>query len=64
MKEGGQPHTAHTTSDVRFVVIDDKDKTLKLKKCGKLADIMPTILCYMGLKIPKEVSGDNLIQGN
>lgn len=64
MRNGGQPHTAHTTSDVRFVVIDDKDRDLKLKKCGKLADIMPTILCFMGLKAPKEVSGDDLIERN
>ena len=63
MKEGDQPHTAHTTSDVRFVVIDDQDRDLKLKKCGKLADIMPTILYFMNLKVPKEVTGDNLIEG-
>ena len=62
MKEKGEPYTAHTTNDVRFLVIDDKDKNLKLKKSGKLADIMPTMLCFMGLEVPAEVTGINLIE--
>ena len=62
MKEAGQPHTAHTTSDVRFIVIDGKGKDLRLKAKGKLADIMPTILYFMGLDNPKEATGDNLFE--
>lgn len=62
MKENGEPHTAHTTNDVRFLVIDDKDKNIKLKKSGKLADIMPTMLHFMGIKVPQEVTGEDLIE--
>ncbi|MEI6092053.1 MAG: 2,3-bisphosphoglycerate-independent phosphoglycerate mutase [bacterium] len=61
MKELNSPHTAHTTNDVRFVVINP-GKTTKINlREGKLADIMPTILDYMGLNIPKEVTGKTLI---
>lgn len=62
MKDNGEPHTAHTTNDVRFLIINDKDKDIKLKKSGKLADIMPTILNFMGIKIPSEVTGENLVE--
>jgi len=62
MKENGEPHTAHTTNDVRLLVISDKDKDIKLKKSGKLADIMPTMLHFMGIKLPQEVTGEDLIE--
>ena len=62
MKENGEPHTAHTTNDVRFLIIDGKDKHIKLKKSGKLADIMPTMLHFMEIKIPQEVTGEDLIE--
>ena len=61
MKEGIEPHTAHTTSDVRFIVIDEKNPGIKLKEHGKLADIMPTILNFMDVSVPKEVTGEDLI---
>ena len=64
MKEKGEPHTAHTTGDVRFVLIaGDKQRPagIKLNK-GRLADIMPTILDFMGINIPSEVTGVSLIE--
>lgn len=62
MKDAGNPHTAHTTGDVRFVLVSSDDIVIKIKlREGKLADIMPTILDYMGLSIPEEVTGKTLI---
>jgi len=56
----GTPNTAHTTNPVPFVFIS-KDKSPVKAKSGKLADIAPTILHRMGIPIPKEMDGENLI---
>jgi len=63
MKENGSPYTAHTTGDVRFIVITaDIQKRAKIKlNTGRLADVMPTVLDYMDIKIPNEVTGISLI---
>ena len=58
----GKPMTAHTTNEVPFVYISKNAKNRKLKSDGILADIAPTILIEMGLKIPKEMTGKNLIE--
>lgn len=50
--------TSHTTSPVPFIITD---KNIKNIKSGKLGDIAPTILEYMGLDIPTEMTGDKLI---
>ncbi len=55
----GTPNTAHTLNLVPFFIIDNKWKgTIKP---GKLADVAPTILKMMELKIPEEMNGDVLI---
>ena len=52
-------NTAHTTNLVPFIILD---KNIKLKdKIGSLSDIAPTILKIMNIDIPKEMSGDVLI---
>ena len=53
-------NTAHTTNLVPFIVLD---KNIKLKEnyIGTLADIAPTILKIMNIDLPKEMSGDVLI---
>ena len=55
----GSPHTAHTTNQVPFIIVD-KDFKGKLKN-GKLGDLSPTILTLMGLPIPKEMKGKVLL---
>ncbi len=50
--------TSHTTSPVPFIITDNNIKNIK---SGKLGDIAPTILEYMGLDIPTEMTGDKLI---
>lgn len=57
-EEDGSPHTAHTTNRVPFIFIS-KNSSLSLKN-GILADIAPTILSYMGIKKPKEMTGESL----
>lgn len=50
--------TSHTTSPVPFIITDSNVEKIN---SGKLGDIAPTILDYMGLDIPKEMTGNQLI---
>ena len=54
----GTPNTAHTTNLVPFIIVD-KDYNGE-PKSGKLGDLAPTILKFMGLEIPEEMTGDQL----
>jgi 2,3-bisphosphoglycerate-independent phosphoglycerate mutase len=57
--EDGTPNTAHTKNLVPLFIIDKEWKgTIKP---GKLGDIAPTILTMMKLPIPKEMTGEVLI---
>jgi 2,3-bisphosphoglycerate-independent phosphoglycerate mutase len=59
INEDGSPNTAHTLNPVPFFIIDnDWQGTIKP---GKLGDLAPTILTMMGLPIPKEMTGEVLI---
>jgi 2,3-bisphosphoglycerate-independent phosphoglycerate mutase len=54
----GQPHTAHTTHPVPFVIAK---KTVRLRDAGILADVAPTVLDLMGIDIPADMTGKSLI---
>ncbi|NSB46629.1 2,3-bisphosphoglycerate-independent phosphoglycerate mutase [Clostridium saccharobutylicum] len=56
----GNPYTAHTTEPVPFVWVSNDTEGKKLKD-GKLADIAPTMLGQLGLEVPAEMTGENLI---
>lgn len=58
--ETGNPHTAHTTNPVPFILVNYKEGT-KLREGGCLADIAPTLLEIMGLPQPAEMTGKSLI---
>ena len=58
MMDGTQPHTAHTTNLVPFILIK---KGIRLRGNGILADIAPTVLELMGIKQPEEMTGKSLI---
>ena len=58
--ETGEPHTAHTTNPVPFILVN-VDPSFKLREGGCLADIAPTLLELMGLEQPKEMTGKSLI---
>lgn len=59
LNEDGSPNTAHTTNPVPlFVISNDYHGGVRP---GKLGDIAPTILHYMGITIPVEMTGNILI---
>ena len=59
INEDGTPNTAHTLNPVPFFIISNDFKgTIKP---GKLGDLAPTILTYMGIAIPAEMTGNVLI---
>ena len=54
------PHTAHTTNPVPFILIGNDVANIKLSD-GKLCDIAPTILSLLNISKPSEMTGKNLI---
>ena len=59
--ETGQPHTAHTTNPVPFLLIKDQSPApLRLGE-GILADFAPTLLQIWGLEKPSEMEGESLL---
>lgn len=60
--ETGQAHTAHTCELVPFIYVGKRQ--LRIKEGGVLADVAPTMLTLMGLDIPKEMTGKNLVVFN
>ena len=56
----GSPFTAHTTNVVPFLAAGVGD--VKMRKGGCLADIAPTMLPYVGLPVPKEMTGKSIIE--
>jgi 2,3-bisphosphoglycerate-independent phosphoglycerate mutase len=55
----GAPLTAHTTSPVPFILAG-ADGVRGLREAGKLGDIAPTLLPLVGLKVPADMTGDDL----
>ena len=59
VNEDGTPNTAHTLNPVPlFLISNDYKGGLRP---GKLGDLAPTILSYMGLNIPEDMTGNVLI---
>jgi 2,3-bisphosphoglycerate-independent phosphoglycerate mutase len=60
INEDGTPNTAHTLNLVPFFLIDKEwNGTLRP---GKLGDLAPTILTMMNLPVPKEMTGEILLE--
>ncbi len=59
INEDGSPNTQHSLNPVPLYLISNDYKG-SLKN-GKLDDIAPSILHYMGLEIPKEMTGEILL---
>ena len=55
----GSPITSHTTNKVPLIMVGEREN-IELRE-GILADISPTLLDMMGLKKPKEMTGNSLI---
>lgn len=58
--ETGEPHTAHTTNQVPFVLVN-YEEGYGLREGGCLADIIPTLIEIMGMKQPAEMTGKSLL---
>ena len=61
LDENNNPVTKHTTNPVWFMLTDSNFRVLK---GGKLANIAPSILKYMGLPIPSEMDEKPIIKEN
>ena len=61
--ESGAIHTAHTTNPVPFVVADDHFK-VKLRSGGALEDVAPTLLEYLEIEKPAEMTGHSLLRND
>lgn len=58
-EQTGQPHTSHTNGPVPLIYIG---KPATLLDDGALSDIAPTLLHLMGMDMPEEMTGHNLVQ--
>jgi 2,3-bisphosphoglycerate-independent phosphoglycerate mutase len=56
----GEPHTAHTTNPVPFLLIDEGSIGVKLRDEGALEDVAPTMLGILGIEKPVEMTGKDL----
>jgi 2,3-bisphosphoglycerate-independent phosphoglycerate mutase len=59
----GEPHTAHTTNPVPFLLIDEDSLGVKLRAEGALEDVAPTMLGLLGIDQPVEMTGRDLREG-
>jgi 2,3-bisphosphoglycerate-independent phosphoglycerate mutase len=55
--DGTSPHTAHTSNPVPLVVTDPGTR---LRDGGELGDLAPTVLSYLTLNKPLQMTGQNL----
>lgn len=58
--ETGEPHTAHTTNPVPFILVN-ADPKYGLREGGRLCDIVPTLIELMGMEKPAEMTGESLL---
>ena len=58
--ETGEPHTAHTVNPVPVVLITDRQDIRA--RSGILADLAPTVLEFLELEQPPEMTGRSLIE--
>jgi len=55
--DGASPHTAHTTNPVPLIVTDPE---VTLDDTGELADLVPTLLGFLGFTQPLQMTGKPL----
>jgi 2,3-bisphosphoglycerate-independent phosphoglycerate mutase len=60
-EDSEDPHTAHTTNPVPFILVGESYRGANLKEGGALEDIAPTILDILGVSKPSEMTGASLI---
>jgi 2,3-bisphosphoglycerate-independent phosphoglycerate mutase len=58
----GNVHTAHTVEPVDFMIYDPEERgRVALLDGGRLADVAPTVLRYMGIAQPDVMTGRDLV---
>jgi 2,3-bisphosphoglycerate-independent phosphoglycerate mutase len=57
LQADGSTDTAHSTDRVPLIILDEK---LTLREGAGLSDIAPTVLCFLGLPVPPEMTGKPL----
>jgi 2,3-bisphosphoglycerate-independent phosphoglycerate mutase len=58
--ETGEPHTAHTTNPVPFIVVNPPRAVRRLEN-GRLCDVAPSLLDIIGLPKPAVMTGHSLL---
>ena len=61
LDEEGNVHTAHTLEPVDFIVVDPRSPDCHVEGPGRLADVAPTVLEFMGIAAPAEMTGASLV---
>jgi 2,3-bisphosphoglycerate-independent phosphoglycerate mutase len=56
-EDGTSPHTAHTSNPVPFITTDPD---ARLRDNGELKDLAPTVISYLDLTKPLQMTGQNL----
>ncbi|MDH7496990.1 MAG: 2,3-bisphosphoglycerate-independent phosphoglycerate mutase, partial [Syntrophomonadaceae bacterium] len=60
--ESGEPHTAHTSNPVPFILVSERFRGCRLRQGRALRDIAPTMLEMLGLPLPAAMTGASLIE--
>ncbi len=58
---GQEPHTAHTTNRVPFILVGERYRNRALLQDGALEEIAPTMLEILGIAQPQEMTGRSLL---
>lgn len=60
--EKGNVLTKHTTNPVPFILVSEKNKNVKLREGGSLANVAPTVLELMGLEKPNTMTDSMILR--
>ncbi|HKL32355.1 MAG TPA: alkaline phosphatase family protein, partial [Tangfeifania sp.] len=61
VNDDGSENTAHSLNPVPCILVSEDKVDMELDN-GILADVAPTLLSIMGLEIPKDMTGKNLLR--
>lgn len=59
--DNGEPMTAHTTNLVPLICVSEHGQSFELESGGRLCDVAPTLMQFLGLPQPAVMTGRSLI---